>query len=374
MMIKITKKILKYTLVAILTSVVLFSCDLMHDSRKDCPEGLFINFVYDYNIHRADLFKDHVGEVTAYIFDKEGYFVMSKTENNKDAIRPLAEWGYTMQITELTPGDYQIVALCHQRSSDEIAQIDGAKYRRTNIQPGDSLSKLFVAIDRGEWTTSNYDGDVEQVSGYKMNHQSMPLDTLWHGMLLEPVKLEYQQPAYATVSLTRNTKSLHVSLRHVSDEEAAQCDVSNYDFYIIDNNDSLSYNNTVISNEKIMYTPYIKWNTADATLVRNGDDAPKTAHAELTFNRLMSRNVNDNPATLHIYNNQTNVLIAKVNLADLLQQGRGAFNYYNYSAQEYLDREYNYNTSFYLTGDKWEYINLTVSILPWVKRIQNTGI
>lgn len=366
---------LKYMLLTAATALLMASCDLMHDSRKDCPEGLYIQFVYDYNIHRMDMFSGHVGEVTAYIFDEKGYFVKQQTESNATHGMALSQYGYSMQV-DVEPGAYQIVALCHQRSAAEIAPTPGAKHRRTDLQVGDSLSKLYVAIDRGDWSETSYEGDIEQVSGYKMDHQNMPLDTLWHGMMMDPVAVDYQYPGYATVSLMRNTNSIHVSLRQVQDSEAAKCDVSHYDFYIVDRSDSTAWDNTVVSNEKVMYTPHTTWNTADMTTRDGTDDSntPKTAHAELNFNRLMHRNLNDNPATMHIYNNQTNVLVAKVNLSDLLQQGRNAFAYYNYSAQEYLDRESSYTTSFYLNGDKWEYINLSVSILPWVKRIQNSDI
>jgi hypothetical protein len=64
-------------------------------------------------------------------------------------------------------------------------------------------------------------------------------------------------------------------------------------------------------------------------------------------------------------------MVARINLADCLAQGRSAYETYNYSQQEYLDREYNYKLEFFLVGDRWNYINLSVSTLPWAKRIQN---
>lgn len=375
MNLKLNIQIFKVVLVALMAIPTLASCDLMHDTRDNCPEGLFINFVYDYNIHRADIFKDHVGEVTAYIFDENGYFVKSQTESNSNGYRPLADWAYQMNITDLTPGYYQIVALAQQRAAEEIAQTAGAKYRRTTLQPGDSLSKLYVGLDRGEWKESEYPDYLEPVEGYRVPHQNMPLDTLWHGMDLTPVTVVAQQPTYTTISLMRDTKTLHISLRQVLEHEAVLCDVANYDFYIVDNNDTLWYDNSVVSTEKIVYTPFIKWNTHDEVMTRVDEaSVPKTAHAQLDFNRLMHRNYNQSPAILYIYNNKNMVQVARINLSDMLQQGRGAFDYYGYSIQEYLDREYSYNLAFYLKGDMWEYINLSVSILPWVKRIQNVDL
>ena len=359
----------------VLTTTLVSSCDLMHDNRDNCPEGLYINFVYDYNTLRADLFKDHVGEVTAYIFDKEGYFVKSQTESNTSGYTPLAEWGYQMQITDLVPGDYQVVALCQQKPAHETALQPGAKYNVSDIQVGDSLSRLFTSVKREGWTTTNYPDIDEQVSGYLINNQSAPMDTLWHGMKLTPTSLSYGQPNYATISLMRNTNKLHISLRQVSDGEAHKTDISDYDIYIKDNNDSLKYDNSIVSQESVLYTPYAKWNTQDLPVTRAEDEStPKTAHAELNFNRLIHRNVGNNPAILYIYNNKTNSQVAKIHLSDILQQGRGAYEYYNYSIQEFLDREFSYSLSFYLVGDKWQYVNLSISVLPWVKRIQNADI
>ena len=65
--------------------------------------------------------------------------------------------------------------------------------------------------------------------------------------------------------------------------------------------------------------------------------------------------------------------MATIDLADCLAQGRGAFEYLHYSPQEFLDREYDYKLDFFLKGDSWEYIDLSISILSWSKRIQRVS-
>ncbi len=42
----------------------------------------------------------------------------------------------------------------------------------------------------------------------------------------------------------------------------------------------------------------------------------------------------------------------------------------HYSAQEFLDREYDYKLDFFLQGNQWKYVQLSISILDWSKRIQ----
>ena len=131
---------LKYLLLAT-TTLLMTGCDLMHDSHKDCPEGLYIKFVYDYNLHRMDMFSGHVGEVKAYIFDKDGKFVKSQTEVNDNYSQPLAQTDYTMQVTDLEPGEYHAIALCPQRNREERRIEPGVIYRCTELRTGEDEKK-----------------------------------------------------------------------------------------------------------------------------------------------------------------------------------------------------------------------------------------
>ena len=58
-------------LAGLLLGLTVTSCtDLIFDNRDGCERGVYVNFVYDYNLHRSDLFADHVGEVTLYALPK----------------------------------------------------------------------------------------------------------------------------------------------------------------------------------------------------------------------------------------------------------------------------------------------------------------
>src|SRR5574344_1609639 len=108
---------------AVLCSMV--SCSMMHDDQDDCPEGLYIQFVYDYNIQRADMFKDHVGGVTVFVFDDKGYLVKKQSVANQTGDAPLKTYGYKMHIEGLQPGNYQLIALANQKSYDETLNTKG---------------------------------------------------------------------------------------------------------------------------------------------------------------------------------------------------------------------------------------------------------
>ena len=55
---------------------MLSSCnDLMHDDLPPCDMGVDLQFKYDYNVQRADMFNDHVGGVSVFVYDQQGKFI-----------------------------------------------------------------------------------------------------------------------------------------------------------------------------------------------------------------------------------------------------------------------------------------------------------
>ena len=73
---------------------------------------------------------------------------------------------------------------------------------------------------------------------------------------------------------------------------------------------------------------------------------------------------------LSIVNRNSGQEVIRVNLPDLLSRLRNSEEIYRYSAQEFLDRGYDYDLDFYLKGGNLSYINISISVLGWSKRIQ----
>ena len=69
-------------------------CSMMEEDRSDCPTGLYVRFVYDYNTQRADMFKDHVGYVNVYVYDEDGNKVAERSVANTYGSAPLSMYGY----------------------------------------------------------------------------------------------------------------------------------------------------------------------------------------------------------------------------------------------------------------------------------------
>ena len=344
------------------------ACSMMHDDRDYCPDGLYVRFVYDYNLQRADMFKDHVGSLTLFVFDENGYFVKQQEVTNSDTNTPLKQYGYTMHVDGLAPGRYQMITLANQNNA---ATSGNTKYQWADLQKGDSMSVLKTILNR----STEVDSD-----GYYLVDNSAPMDTLWHGMDATTVEVRAGVPTYDTISLVRDTKNLNLTLRQLKDPNL--CAIQDYDIYITDANGMLLYDNTVADDGKLKYKPYAQWNSyystdgtvSDIVPPIEGDIQQEVAHANIAFNRLMYRNSNDNPAMLYVRNNKTDVMVLKANLSNYLAEGRNAYDYFHYSPQEYLDRAYDYNLELVLVGDTWEYVEISIAILSWTVRIQNENL
>ena len=353
-------------LTTILLGISTTGCSLMETDRDDCPEGLYVNFVYDYNIQRADMFKDHVGYVTVYVFDESNNLVMKRSVGNYgEDNSPLKTYGYRMHFTgeELPAGTYHLMALAMQRDWEEALTAPGAKYRRTEPSTrGTGKEEIGVTLDRKAKNADNL-CPVSNVA---------PLDTLWHGTMLgtSSVTLEYQKPSYATISLVRDTKVLHITLRDI--DKPAEPTHDQYAVTITAKNGRLDCDNNLLPDDTLQYTPFAGWTTQFPENAQEGDaDLQRTAHYDINFNRIMYRSSAENDAVLKIVNRANDKVIGEFDLAYILSEGRGAYETQNYSRQEYLDREYDYHLDFFLKGDRWKYVSVTVGILSWARRITN---
>lgn len=355
-MLTILKKPLTIAVAALSVSAIA-GCGLINDEEGYCPEGVDIYFKYDYNVQRADMFADHVGGVTVYVFDNEGRYITEREDFNTAASRPLAADGYKMTFN-LPQGEYRFIALANQRSTDEINNRPGAKFRRSILATGDSPDKLTVKLDRHE---------------AKVLNENLSLDTLWHGMTATGITVRPLEMTSTTISLVRDTKNLTVSLHQLDDP--AGIDAADFDVYITDHNGHLAHDNSLLDDEMITYTPYETW-TTEFNPGRSDEPIERTPHYALSFNRLIHyprATENSRNAVLTIVNRKTGDAVARINLPDCLAQGRGAFEHRHYTEQEFLDREYDYKLDFFLKDGTWQYIRLSVSLLNWSKRIQNVG-
>lgn len=387
------RHIIQESMLAATAALTLVSCGLMTEDQSDCPTGLYVNFVYDYNIQRADMFKEHVGGLTLYVYDESDRLVAQRTVSGSE----LKEYGYFIHFSEdeLAPDhQYRISAVALQKNWDDALQTSGAKYRKTDLKTGDDKRQaLTVKLDHS------------QGKPYGEVSAEAPLDTLWHtfGTLItdsptRPAATNYNQnrdgakpqnnvetvsvikgiPTYATVSLIRDTNHLNLSLFEITQnietgiyEEIGGAIAEDYQVFIIDDNTDVDYENNVIAPaDSVIYRPYAQWTTTiDEDIAVQLNQQPSSAHYDLMFNRLRYNSEGKN-ARLVVLKKETGENVATFNLPRTLSMVSTSYEY-RYKPQEYLDREFDFRLELFLQNGKWVYANLYIATLPYVIRPQD---
>ena len=390
------RHIIQKSMLAMLAALTLSSCDMMTEDLSDCPTGLYVNFVYDYNIQRADMFKDHVGGLTLYVYDESDRLVTQRTVSGSE----LNRYGYHIHFTEqeLAPDHtYRLKVAAMQKDWDAALQTKGAKYRKTDMSTGSDLKSFTIKLDRSETITRA----ASEPYSYCEVSSVAPLDTMWHTLTTLkadaenlPAATRYHQmadgsvqtngsqtiqvisgePTYATVSLIRDTKHLNISLREIDHPE--QVNHEDYDVFIVDDNPDVDYDNNVIAPaDSVIYRPYAQWTSwVESDGVTTAD---RSAHYDLMFNRLRYNPIASKNAVLCIRKRATGEVVALFNLPYILCQGRMAYEINAYQPQEYLDREYDYRLELWLKGERWQegaYLIICVHDLPWVLRLQYVSL
>ncbi len=378
------RHILHKGVLLLLAAMLMDSCSMMTEDLSDCPTGLYVNFVYDYNIQRADMFKDHVGGLTLYVYDESDHLVLQRTVSGSD----LNRYGYNIHFTEdeLAPDhSYRLAAVAMQKDWGAALQTPGAKYRHTDMNPGNDRKSFTISLDH------------KQATPYDEVSAEAPLDTMWHTLTtlkadaanlpaatkyhlkasgeastngIDLVKVISGEPTYATVSLIRDTNHLNLSLREIDQPE--QISHEDFDITIIDDNPDVDYQNNVIApSDSIVYRPYAQWTTYVESDGKTTADY--SAHYDLMFNRLRYNTTASKNAVLCIRKKATGEVIALFNLPYILCQGRMAYEINAYQPQEYLDREYDYRLELWLKNGRWAqgaFISVCIDVLSWARRIQ----
>lgn len=361
---------------AVMALAAVTSCSMMHQDLSDCPVGLYLTLKYDYNLQRANMFSDHVGEVTVYVYDEQGNFVTKQTETNTEGYAPLKSPVYSMHM-KLPEGKYKFIVLAGQKSYESMMAAPGAKFVRNEPQPGDPMENLWVELGH-----TPLEGEQEGL--FEVKNEGLPLDTIWHGMLTEPVEVFEASPTYDTISLVRNTKHINITIREMADP--TKMDIADYELKITDSNAKLRWDNTVDETDRLVYKPYRTWNTDDKepAVDMNGDPLEgvgRTGHADFMTSRIIWRSDTRNgreesKAILSVtYNDKANGKkeVIKVDLADMLARLATSAETM-YSPQEFLDRGYDYRMSFYLLNGEWRYTLLSIDVLGWTVRIDNVEL
>ena len=192
------------------------------------------------------------------------------------------------------------------------------------------------------------------------------LRPLFHGQVQRQSFSRAATTQVATVRLTKNTNNIRIVLQHLSGEAV---DVDNFTFTIEDENGFMNYDNKLLDDEPLTY---YAWHTDSGTAEMDESGARTTtsvsvAVAELTVGRL----VMENKPILTITNKEGEKVLS-IPLIDYALLVKG---YYNreMTDQEYLDRQDQYNMTFFLDeNDQWA--SSSIIINSWKVVLDNVDL
>lgn len=328
---------------AVLAAPALTSCDsFIYDDEGDCDPHYKVRFRYDYNLKYADAFPVEVNEVTLYIYDSNGNIVWSRHDDSP-AVR---QEGYIMDV-DIAPGTYSLVAWAGKGHKTHFSVSEGT--HNTDLQ-----CRLQTKHDE---------------SGTMFHDER--LDRLYHGKLdIQEFPDEQGEHVY-TVNLMKDTNEFTVILQHLSGE---QVDKDKFTFTITDDNTVMDWDNKLIPQGDITYYEWDKKQgnagiiypkNPDKTSASRADNQFSAAVARLTTGRL----VKENDARMTVYNEKKDTIFS-IPLIDYCLLVKG-----NYDRpmedQEYLDRQDEYNMTFFLDdGGRW--IDTYIYINSWKVLLQHT--
>ncbi|MBQ6910903.1 MAG: FimB/Mfa2 family fimbrial subunit [Bacteroidales bacterium] len=314
------------------------SCrSLVYDQGQDVCE-VAVRFKYEYNMKFADAFPNEVHSVTMFVFDPvTGAFVTKASDSGKHL-----DQNYYMTIPGLTKGRYDLVAWCGLADSD------------FTVTDPKTKEELFCRMNTLTKASEYIDTDPGALYyGYAENVQ---LDILPPGSVNTIV-----------ISLIKNTNNVKVLLQALN--TGAQLTPEEYDITIGDDNVLLDWKDEASKPVDVTYSP---WDKRQGMVEYDDNETYLTAVvAEFTLNRLFKKE--DKKTMLSVIDKTTGEKVIHIPIVDYFLLVKGNYNR-EMGDQEYLDRQDDYQITFFLDNTHGWSIAAGIFINGWHVVLQNNNL
>ena len=295
----------------LLLLLVLFSCTSIDETLLEC--WLYVRFRYDYNMEFSDAFASQVNRVDVFVFDKDGTFVIKKSEQGETL-----GGSYRMPLP-LPAGEYRIAAWAGMSDDFEMPEPVAGKT---------TLEELTVRMKREESLVHN-----------------KALNPLWYGGV-QAVSFTGRQEQTETVSLIKDTNKFRFILQKSGPGE--ELDINDCLFEIRADNGYYDWNNDLLDDDMISYRPYYLEKVEDVGIV-----------VEMNTMRLLEHK----KVYLTLTRKSDGKELMRIDLIPylLLTKMEG----HNIPAQEYLDRQSEYAIVFFYNPELLNFLSTKIVINGW---------
>ena len=295
----------------LLLLLVLFSCTSIDETLPECR--LYVRFRYDYNMEFSDAFASQVNRVDVFVFDKDGTFVIKKSEQGETL-----GGSYRMPLP-LPAGEYRIAAWAGMSDDFEMPEPVAGKT---------TLEELTVRMKREESLVHN-----------------KALNPLWYGGV-QAVSFTGRQEQTESVSLIKDTNKFRFILQKSGPGE--ELDINDCLFEIRADNGYYDWNNDLLDDDMISYRPYYLEKVEDVGIV-----------VEMNTMRLLEHK----KVYLTLTRKSDGKELMRIDLIPylLLTKMEG----HNIPAQEYLDRQSEYAIVFFYNPELLNFLSTKIVINGW---------
>lgn len=295
----------------LLLLLVLFSCTSIDETLPECR--LYVRFRYDYNMEFSDAFASQVNRVDVFVFDKDGTFVIKKSEQGETL-----GGSYRMPLP-LPAGEYRIAAWAGMSDDFEMPEPVAGKT---------TLEELTVRMKREESLVHN-----------------KAMNPLWYGGV-QAVSFTGRQEQTETVSLIKDTNKFRFILQKSGPGE--ELDINDCLFEIRADNGYYDWNNDLLDDDMISYRPYYLEKVEDVGIV-----------VEMNTMRLLEHK----KVYLTLTRKSDGKELMRIDLIPylLLTKMEG----HNIPAQEYLDRQSEYAIVFFYNPELLNFLSTKIVINGW---------
>lgn len=346
-----------------------------------------IHFVYDYNMEFQDLFDQHAGAVTLYVFDEDGVMLFRNEKSKVDMPKDQIDFSMTFDQSIIKPGKtYNFVAMAtgnHAGYSDMTDNTPGFRIAPdVEMIPGVSkIEDFIIKLDRDE--DGNFDFGIVNYKDTYGNNQQM-IDTVWSTKPdeVQTVKIPVfpytpslqQQPdnvVDVNIPMMRLTNSIKVNIVHPTFTDSTDPDTYRLFVYFPTGNGVIDFTGNTypyqplfyqtLRKQMLPYVPKSKGDSLNRSTRAQGDSY--ALNGEFGVSRLQ---MNDE-SEMMVVDPVTNEVVSSIpNFSAYLAH---AFDYYGEEGQEFLDREYNFEVDLELKENGEIYwIQVGCAILGWAKR------
>jgi len=292
------------------------SCNAFNEDLPECR--LFVKFKYDYNMQYADAFHTQVDKVELYVFDREGRFLFSQTEEGE----VLTTGNYRMPV-ELPFGEYRFLAWAGH----------GDSYHAPQLTVGTSITEARLKLKRP--ASLIVDTQLEQ---------------LWYGEIID-VNFTGKTNQVEVINLIKDTNVITFQFQSVS-PYGWGIELEDYEFEIFESNGYLDYDNSLMQDDMLTYKPYYEKQLSD-----------EGVKVEFAIMRLLE----DRQTRMIVTEKASNVQVFNISLRDYL--GMTLSQYQNMEFQEYLDRQWEWHIVFFLS-DSWVATQININDWTWYRQFE----